>query len=127
MSQIAINEKNSLYLDSEGNIAIARNEEATRQDILTRLATYQGEDYINKLFGIPYFSLLKKQVNVNYFIAIVQQNVLQCFNVVSFDRFTWDFDRQARVLNIYFTVKAGMRSENFEYSIPSTGEPISVR
>lgn len=159
MSQIAINSKNSIFLDGNGQIAFVTNKansypasaqeptnargEATRQAILERLATWQGEDYINRLFGIPYINLFYDAININFFLVALQRNILQCFGVVNLQSFTWGFgddalnnnattistdltpddlrDRQSRVLIIEFTVHSTDGELNFTSNFPMQG------
>lgn len=159
MSQIAINSKNSIFLDGDGQIAIVTNKarsypassenpsnnrgEATRQAILERLSTWQGEDWINRLFGLPYPNLLANSINLNFFLIALQRNILQCFGVVNLVSFTWGFgdeaiinnasglstrldpdefrDRQSRMLVVEFTVHSTDGELNFVSNMPMEG------
>lgn len=105
--------------------------EATRQDILERLSTWQGEDWINRLFGIPYTSLFQDRINITYFLTDLQRNILQCFGVVSLLDFTWEFGegdevselaaRQSRDLTVEFRVQSTSGQLSFSTNFPTNG------
>lgn len=118
MSQISINSENSVYLNDDGILAIATGAEASRQDIMERIATWQGEDYLNRLFGLKYSSLLNEDINVNYFITDFQRNVLECFNVVNFNSFSWEILSGTRELRILFSVQVGSSVSEFKFKFP---------
>ena len=158
MSQIAINTRNSIFLDGNGQIAIVSNRansypdgayenlppvsanstgEATRQDVLERLSTWQGEDWINRLFGIPYTNLFEDRINLTYFLTDLQRNILQCFGVVSLLDFTWSFGegnevsdlaaRQSRDLNVEFSIQSTSGQLDFSTTFPTNGQVIDRR
>lgn len=150
MAQIAINNRNSIFLDANEQIAIVSNlsgsypgtninptnssGEASRQHVLERLSTWQGEDWINRLFGIPYTNLFEDSLNLNFFLTDFQRNILQCFGIISILNFTWRFGepgalsaRQTRELYIEFSVESTSGQLSFSTNLNSNASITDTR
>lgn len=95
-----------LYLDSTGQVATTTS---TLQDLIQRvkcrLLTYQGECYLNRDLGVPYFAeVLKKNPDLGRVRNLLLSEVLSVPGVVKVSKFDIQFLPDDREFKLFFTV-----------------------
>lgn len=106
-----------LYLD-RGDNPMVDGDEATAQEIRTRLLTIKGEAYEDTREGVPWFEeILIKGPILERVRSIVRQTIQSVPAVVDVPRVELDLDRATRVLTISWEARtiAGIvvKSEDF--------------
>lgn len=95
-----------LYLDPTGQVATVSAPDADlTQRIKCRLLTYQGECFLNRDRGVPYFSeVLKKNPDLGRVRALLLAEVLDVPGVKKVTKFDINFLSREREFKLFFTV-----------------------
>lgn len=95
-----------LYLDNNGQIATTSTPgDDLIQRVKCRLLTYQGECFLNRDVGVPYFSeVLKKQPDLGRVRALLLSEVLSVPGVKKVTKFDIQFLSDQREFKLFFTV-----------------------
>lgn len=102
-----------------GNLQTVDLDEATAQEIKTRLLFFKGESFADTREGIPYYQeILVKGLDLNRARAIIRRALLSVPSVVDVQSITFDVDRNARSATVRWTVRTDnntvVSSEDFE-------------
>lgn len=94
-------QSNDLFLRADGNLAIVTRAEAISQHVRQRLKTFEGEWFLDKEAGIPWFDqLLGKRYNPALAEAVVKAEILNTQGVASIESFSVAFAKDVRDLQI---------------------------
>lgn len=77
---------------------------APAQAVKTRLALAQGEWFLNKEEGTPYFPLILGMGTQNTYDQAIQQRILGTEGVQSLDEYASSLDRDTRALTVVCTI-----------------------
>ncbi len=79
----------------------ARDAEAVRQSVRTRLLTHLGEWFLDLDAGVPWLDrILTKPADLALAESLIKRCIAQTEGVASIDRFALTFDRSARAVSI---------------------------
>lgn len=85
-------ETNDLFLDADGNLAVARKAEAVAQHVRQRLMTFRGEWFLDTSAGVPWLDqILGKQYDPALAEAVVKAEILDTDGVTEITSFSVDF------------------------------------
>lgn len=91
-----------LYLDSSGSLAVVRDAEAVGQHVRVRLMTYEGEWFLDRQAGVPWFrDLLGGQYDSVLAESVLKAEILDTDGVIDISSFSVRFDREVRGLSAY--------------------------
>jgi len=94
-----------LYL-TNNDLVLLDGAERVRQHLAIKLKLWQGEWFMDTEFGTPYTAeILGKQISLAGSVAALKASIMAVDGVQSITRFTFDFNRSARALNVEFDVK----------------------
>ena len=101
-----------------GTLAVVNGDEATAQEIKTRLLFFKGEAFTNLLEGVPYFQeILRKGVDENRAKAIIKEAILSVPSIVDVRSITFNLDRAFRVASVSWEARTNtdtiITSEDF--------------
>ena len=97
--------EHDLFLDG-GRLDTVDDDEATAQEIKTRLLFFKGENFADLREGVPYFQeILRKGVDDNRVRAIVRRVLQSVPSVVDVISITISRDRARRTATVYWTVR----------------------
>lgn len=110
--------EHDLYLEG-GDLTTVTGDEATAQEIKTRLLFFRGESFADTREGIPYYQeILRKGLDENRAKAIIRQAILSVPAIVDVDSITLDLDRGARSATVRWSARTNtgsvITSEDFE-------------
>ena len=92
-----------LYLDADGQIAIAQTPLDQRTDC--RLRTFRGEFWLDQSIGIPYFQeILKKNPDLQAVRAAFASEIQKVAGVKTLNSLSLEIDREQRKLSVIFRV-----------------------
>lgn len=111
-------ESHDLYLDDAGRTATVDGDEATAQEIKTRLLFFKGEAFTDTREGVPWYQeIMRKGADLARARAIVRQAILSVPSIVDVPRVDVDLDRATRALTITWTARTDsgrtIRSEDY--------------
>jgi hypothetical protein len=115
----AVNENNDLFLDSIGNIALARDLQSVLQQSEQAVKTLLGECVYDVNRGLPFFQVLwRGNPNITQFVSYLRQAILDVDGVIEVVSITTDkednvFSYTAEIRTIYGT---GVISDQLEGS-----------
>lgn len=106
-----------LHLDG-GAVVEVDGDEATAQEIRTRLLFFKGECFADVREGVPYYQeILRKAPDLTRVRSIIRRVILSVPAVVDVPRIDIDIDRATRVATINWTARTDtgrlIRSEDF--------------
>ena len=79
--------------------------ERVRQQLAIKLKLWTGEWFLDTEFGTPYLTdILGKQISLAGSVAALKASIMAVDGVQTITRFTFDFNRSARVLSVEFDV-----------------------
>lgn len=107
-----------LSLDAAGRLETIEGDDATIQEIQTRLLFFKGEGFTDLREGVPYFQeILKKGVDLARVKAIVRQVVQNHPAIADVPVVSIDLDRVTRAASVSFEARTRtgrvIRSEDF--------------
>ncbi len=105
---LAGNNKNDLYLDSSGNIAIVRDLQAVLQDCENIMKAQRGEMIFQIDQGVPTLATVWNKLNIGQFTAAAITQIMRVAGVVKVVSFTANQDGEnlnyvATIQTIYGT------------------------
>lgn len=90
-------ETNDVFLDAEGNLAMAFDAEAIGQHARQRVQTFAGEWYLDTTAGLPWVEqILGKRYDPALAEAVVKAEILNTDGVTEITSFSIAFDRSSR-------------------------------
>lgn len=91
-----------LHLDETGNLVIVTDAEAVGQHVRQRLMAYEGEWFLDREVGVPWFrDLLGGQYDPVLAESVLKAEILDTDGVTDITTFSVRFDRQTRGLGSY--------------------------
>lgn len=111
-------ESHDLALDAGGRLLSVEGDDATAQEIKTRLLFFKGEAFTDAREGVPYFQeILKKGVSLPRVRAIIRQVIQSHPGIVDVPVCAIELDRATRAATIVWQARtlAGriIRSEDY--------------
>jgi hypothetical protein len=116
----------NLYLSPEthdlvieqGNLKIATGTAAIGQKILCRLLLFEGEWFLDKEAGVPYYTdILKKGPDFSAVDAILQDEILNTEGVDYLISYEGEYDPSERTYSITFSVAVNGETLEMEVTI----------
>jgi len=93
-----------LYLVNN-DLVLLDGAERVRQHLAIKLKLWQGEWFLDTEFGTPYTAeILGKQISLAGSVAALKASIMAVDGVQKITRFTFDFNRSARSLDVDFDV-----------------------
>lgn len=91
-----------VYLDASGNLVMVNDAHAVGQHIRQRLMTYEGEWFLDKEAGVPWFrGLLGGGYDPALAEAVIKAEVLDTDGVIEINSFSVRFNREVRELSAF--------------------------
>lgn len=88
---------NDIFLNPDGNLAMAYDAEAVGQHARQRVQTFAGEWYLDTTAGLPWVQqILGKRYDAALAEAVVKSEVLNTDGVTEITSFSVSFDRASR-------------------------------
>jgi hypothetical protein len=114
MDTLALSLDWDLVIDSNRNMALARNGQAISQDVASALKTFQGEVFYDETLGIPYYaSILAQRYRPGLMNSFFAKEALKVPEVLSSSARVENFDRITRRYSgkVLVTTNAGVNLE----------------
>ena len=91
-----------VHLDGTGSLAVVRDAEAVGQHVGVRLMAYQGEWFLDKTAGVPWFrELMGGAYDAALAESVMKAVILDTDGVTGINSFSVRFDRSTRGLSAY--------------------------
>ena len=106
MLAIALDDQNNdIYLDDNGNLALARDIEAVKTAVSCQTKTNYGEIVLNNQLGIPYFAtIFTAHPDIELWKSYMQEAILQIPKVLSIAYFKTYIDYQNSLLKFAIVI-----------------------
>ena len=91
-----------LFLEADGNLALARDADAIAQHARQRLMTYAGEWFLDREVGVPWMrDILGQAYDPVMAEAVIKAEVLDTEGVTEITSFSVRFNREVRGLSAF--------------------------
>ena len=96
---ILLDNDGDLYINKQGDIEI---QDSVRQKIRTRLLWIENEWRWNPEEGLPYFSLLDKNPDIDEFESLIREKIFEVDEVTEVGEVTINYDTKERIAFISY-------------------------
>ena len=105
MEHIALDSENQLMFEN-GTFRIVADGAELLQNLRCRLLSYEGEYFLDRTSGVPYFQqIFKKPLDLSNAESILKQVILETDGVESIIKFAVSFNSSIRKLAIEFSIE----------------------
>ena len=102
INQVSWEVDGDIGLDSNGQMALLSEGDQVSQNIVQRLRSFEGEFYLDRDHGVPYFQrIFVLPTNVPLIESILKRQIIETKGVLSLLRFKISIDVKSRILSAY--------------------------
>lgn len=107
-----------LYLDAEGNLAMAADNRAIAEHVKQRLLTYAGEWFLDTSAGVPWVRyVFTRPFNEVVAESVIKAEILATPGVVALEEFELQVDPRGRELRVLRAVATSTLDEPLEVAL----------